>query len=128
MISKKHSTRILDFKPQPDLHTAKRLSMKKVPRSHVQQLNRIFKLRRAIEFDLEEDEYALNFTPFTQDQIKEKKICVRINNRFLFHLNLEIEFIRLYQILRQQKNQSRRHWLDCRTARPIAGNKAKKFR
>jgi hypothetical protein len=43
--------------------------MKKVPRSHVQQLNRIFKRRRAIEFDLEEDEYALNFTPFMQDQI-----------------------------------------------------------
>jgi type III secretion protein Q len=43
---------------------------------------------------LEEDEYALNFTPFMQHKIKEKKICVRINNRFLFHLNLEIEFIR----------------------------------
>jgi flagellar motor switch protein FliN len=88
------STQITEFISRPDLRTTKRLSLNKVPRSHVQQLNRVFKRRRAIEFDLGEDEYTINFIPFTQYQIKQEKICVRINNRFLFHLNLEVEFFR----------------------------------
>jgi hypothetical protein len=88
------STQITEFIPRTNLPTAKKLALKKVPWSYVKPLNRVFKRRRAIRFKIENDLYTIQLIPFTQYQVKQEKICVQINSRFLFHLNLELEFSR----------------------------------
>ena len=94
MANKMHSTQVVNSRPQPNRNASKMLSLKKIPISYVKQLNRVFKRSKSIKFDLEEDEYTLKFVPFTQYQIKPKKICVKIDKRFLIHLNVDMEFIR----------------------------------